>query len=394
MRKKIVLMTGGTETLDYFSRQLEIGFILLGYQTFLFDLQQEEESAEKLAHFAGISDTILVTFNFDGLCVETSLYDAAGNIFWDIRDIPCVNIVVDHPIFYPKLYEQLPRKYHEVSIDRSHMAYLQKYYPEVKSNIFLPLGGTALHPGKSYPSVEEREIDVLFTGNYTPKEQFEQYIHRNGEEYATFYLGILNELIGHPALQDDLVMEKHLKREFPEATNTELRTTMSNMLFIDTYIRNYFRAKVIQTLVDAKIHVHCIGHGWNLLECKHKEYLSYEKNQYSLACLERMNASKISINVMPWFKDGAHDRVFNAMANGSVCITDHSKYLDEILTDGENVIFYDLEHLEELPDKVRRILKQPDKMKTLSDNGFAFVQKSHTWIQRAKELHEKLLQNL
>lgn len=59
MRKKIVLMTGGTETLDYFSRQLEIGFHKLGYQTFLFDLQQEEESAEQLAHFAGFSDSTL-----------------------------------------------------------------------------------------------------------------------------------------------------------------------------------------------------------------------------------------------------------------------------------------------------------------------------------------------
>lgn len=394
MRKKIVLMTGGTETLDYFSRQLEIGFLSLGYRTFLFDLQEEEESAEKLAHFAGFSDTILVTFNFDGLHCETSLFDGFGRLFWDVRDIPCVNIVVDHPFYYPSLYENLPLHYYEVSIDRSHMAYLKKYYPEVKHNLFLPLAGTSLRPKQQYPLIKDREIDILFTGNFTPKEQFDQYIYRLGDEYAAFYLSILKELIQNPSLQDDLVMEQHLKEEFNDASNEELRTTMSNMIFIDTYIRNYFREKVIQTLVDAKIHVHCIGHGWHLLSCKHREYLSYEKNQYSLDCLERMTQAKLSVNVMPWFKDGAHDRVFNAMANGSISVTDHSRYLDEILTDNENVIFYDLKHLEELPDKICNLLSQPEKMQALSDNGFCLAQKSHTWIQRAQELHQKLLCHL
>lgn len=387
-------MTGGTETLDYFSRQLEIGFISLGYKTFLFDLEHEEESAEELAHFADFSDTILVTFNFDGLHCETSLYDGFGRLFWNIRDIPCVNIVVDHPFYYPTLYANLPQNYHEISIDRSHMTYIKKYYPEIHSNYFLPLGGTTLFEDGSYPSVDSRELDVLFTGNFTPKEQFEQYIYRLGDEYAKFYLDILDELLKKPDLQDDLVMEKYLRAEFPEATNEELRTTMSNMIFIDTYIRNYYREKVIQTLVDAKIPVHCIGHGWHLLDCKHPEYLSYEKNQYSLDCLKRMTNAKISINVMPWFKDGAHDRVFNAMANGSVCVTDHSAYLDETLTEGENVLFYELEHLEKLPGKIRSLLNSPDKMKTLSDNGYSLVQKSHTWIHRAKELHENLLSKL
>lgn len=391
MRKKIVLMTGGTETLDFFSRQLEIGFSELGYQTFLFDLMQEEESAEKLAHFIGFRDTILVTFNFDGLHCETSLYDGFGRLFWDVHNIPCVNIVVDHPFYYPELYANLPKNYHEISIDRSHMTYVRKYYSEITSNHFLPLGGTALYPDKNYPSIDTREIDVLFTGNFAPKEQFEEYIYRLGDEYAQFYLAIINELLENPELQDDLVMEEHLKTEFPNATKEELRTTMSNMIFIDTYIRNHFREKVIRTLVDAKIHVHCIGHNWHLLPCQHPEYLSYEKNQYSLDCLERMANAKISLNVMPWFKDGAHDRVFNAMANGSVSVTDHSKYLDETLTEGANAVFYELEHLEALPDKINSLLNHPDKMKTLSDNGYSLVQKSHTWIHRAKELHKELL---
>ena len=274
------------------------------------------------------------------------------------------------------------------------MRYLKKYYPEVKNNLFLPLGGTTLYPEGNYPCPADRPIPVLFTGNFTPKEQFEQYINRLGKEYADFYYGILEELLAKPSLPDDFVMEKHLKREFPDAAPEELRTTMSNMIFIDTYIRNHFREKVIQTLVDAKIPVHCVGHGWQLLPCKHPEYLTYEQNQLSLPCLRRMTEAKISINVMPWFKDGAHDRVFNAMLNGSVAVTDHSSYLDEALTNHENVIFYDLAHLEELPDKTRHLLNSPEKQKALSDNGYRLAKESHTWLQRAKQLHNTLLCSL
>ena len=38
MRHKIVLMTGWTETLEFFSLQLKKGFEALGYKTFLYDI--------------------------------------------------------------------------------------------------------------------------------------------------------------------------------------------------------------------------------------------------------------------------------------------------------------------------------------------------------------------
>ena len=143
MRKKIILMVHGTETLDYFSRQLEIGFQKLGYQTYLFDQENEEESAQELSQFAGFSDAILVTFNFDGVHYETSLFDGEGRRFWDIRNIPCVNIAVDHPFYYPELFAIQGNDFHEVSIDRCHKKYMNTYYPELESSIFLPLGGTS-----------------------------------------------------------------------------------------------------------------------------------------------------------------------------------------------------------------------------------------------------------
>lgn len=393
MRKKIVLMTGGTETLDYFSRQLDTAFQSLGYKTFLFDQTQEEESAEALNQFIEASDTILVTFNFDGIHYDTSLFDHNGQLIWDKYNVPCVNIAVDHPFYYPTILAIQNENFYAVSIDRYHMQYMDNYYPKLHNSLFLPLGGTSLTPNGNYKPLSERTYDVVFTGNFTPKETFLCHINRHGEEYAAFYQSILDELLENPDLPDDLVMEKHLLREFPEATKDEIKETISNMIFIDTYIRFYYREKTVQLLVDNGIHVHCIGHGWDKLVCAHPENLTYEKNQYSLACLERMADARLSLNIMPWFKDGAHDRVFNAMANGSVCITDHSKYLDEILEDNENVIFYDLKHLDELPKKIKALLANPSKMENISKKGYKLAMKHHTWASRANTLHEELLKH-
>lgn len=391
MRHKIVLMTGGTETLGYFSYQLKAGFEALGYKTFMFDQTMEEESAEALYKFANSYDTILVTFNFDGIHYETSLFDVNGISIWNKRKIPCVNIVVDHPFFYPELYDIVPDIFYEISIDRYHAKYMKKFYPELKCGPFLPLGGTSLYPDGNFPDINSRPIDVIFTGNYTPPGEFDQYIMRNGEEYAIFYNEIIDDLLSNPDQPDDAVIERHILKEIPDADNRQLRKTIPNLIFIDTYIRFHFRGEVIRMLVDNGIKVHCIGSGWNKLCCRHPENLTFTPGILSKGCLEAIAQSKLSLNVMPWFKDGAHDRIFNSMLNGAVCVTDHSRYLDEILTPNKNIVFYDLKQLEMLPFIVDGLLNDQMHMEQIQKDAFEYAIRNHTWYERAKTLHNELL---
>lgn len=394
MRHKIVLMVGGTETLEYFSRQLKEGFESLGYKIFLFDQTMEEESAEALYQFADSYDTILVTFNFDGIHCETSLFDINGILIWNKRKIPCVNIVVDHPFYYPELYKIIPDIFYNICIDRYHVKYMKKFYPDIKCGPFLPLGGTSLYSNGNFLDIDSRPYDIVFTGNYTPPEEFDQYIMRNGDEYADFYNGIIDDLIAMPDNTSESIIERHILKEIPETTNSQLRETFPNMIFIDTYIRFYFRGEVVKSLVDNGIKVHCVGEGWDRLCCRHPENLTYTTGIMSHGCLEYISQSKLSLNVMPWFKDGAHDRIFNSMLNGAVCLTDHSKYLDEILTPNKNVVFYDLKQIEMLPFIVNSILSDKDHMRHIQQEAFEYAVKNHSWHQRAKKLHNELLKFL
>ena len=129
------------------------------------------------------------------------------------------------------------------------------------------------------------------------------------------------------------------------------------------------------------------GDGWDRLPCRHEENLILMNNLDSAGCLKKLCQAKISLNVMPWFRDGAHDRVFNSMLNGALCLTDSSVYLDEILEDGENCRIYSAARTEELPDMVSALLSNPPKLQELIDNGYEMARAAHTWEHRAAVLH-------
>ena len=412
MIKRIVMMEGGVETLSYFSHQMAGEFQKLGYAVFFYDLKQEESSAGKLRKFIRPRETVLVTFNFQGLEKEAGVYREGIGYLWDTYHIPCYNIAADHPYFYDDRLKDLPEKYRHISIDRRQKAYFEEFYPEYVSRGFLPLAGTGLRQGEDEAktgkagaqgtAVETEEAgaqgdaeqaapcyDVILTGNYTKLSFFEPYINWINEEYAAFYRGIIDDLLEHPACTVEEVALAHCEREMGKEPNDQLRIALHKMIFIDLYVRNYWRGKAVRTLVNAGIPVHVVGKGWEELEdVRHSECLKLHPQTDSVTCLEMLADAKVSLNVMPWFKDGAHDRVFNSILNGAVCVTDPSCYLEEELHEGEGVCYVALQDMDALPEKVKDLLQNDSGRNEIVRRGRAIVEQKHTWAERAKTLAE------
>ncbi|MDD6056934.1 MAG: glycosyltransferase [Clostridiales bacterium] len=381
--ERIVMVAGGVETLEYFAREMEKHFKEQGYAVFFFDLRQEEKSAKKLRKFLKPRKTALITFNFQGLEKEAGVYKEGVGYIWDTYQIPCYNIVADHPYFYHERLADLPKKYYHISIDRRHQEYFRQFYPEYTDRGFLPLAGSR------YEGEDEEgrsAADVLFTGNYTELPFFEPYIHWINDEYAAFYQGIIDALLKSPHRTVEEVALEHCHREMGENTAEDLRIAMSKMIFIDMYVRNYWRGEVVRTLVDAGIPVEVVGKGWEKLACAHPENLILHPQTDSGSCLNMLSRAKLSLNVMPWFKDGAHDRVFNSIVNGAVCISDGSKYLCEELREGEGICYYRLEQLEALPQMVRRLLADSEQRSRIVHAGRTKIEERHLWRHRARTL--------
>ena len=99
-----------------------------------------------------------------------------------------------------------------------------------------------------------------------------------------------------------------------------------------------------------------------------------------------MRDAKIALNVMPWFKDGVHDRIFTAMLQKAVALTDDSKYLREQFTDGEDIVYFSLEEREHLPDIIRMLLRDEEKLMRIAENGYRQACEKNTWRVRTQEL--------
>lgn len=391
MIRRLVMFTNGIETLWYFSVKMGATFEKLGYEVFYFDQCKEYDSLSKLMAFTVPGITAAVSFNFEGCSGESYLTDAKGINFFEARNIPFINIVVDHPFYYHKFVPYLPKDYQQISIDREHERYLKKYFPEIKRGPFLPLAGTSLWKKDTLPSWDERPYDVVFTGNYTPPGNFDKVIRRINDEYTRFYMGIIQDFIEHPHMEMTEGIVKHLRNEVEDITEEGIKENLPNMIMIDLYVRHYFRGEVVKTLVDAGLKVACFGAGWDLLDCRHPENIINGRLQDSYGCLKAISQAKISLNVMPWFKEGAHDRVFNSMLNGAVCFTDWSLYFEENMKVGEDLCIYELDKLEELPERIKLLLGDREKWEHIQQTAYETAAESHTWAHRARRIHEEIL---
>ncbi len=396
--KRIVMVVGGVETLEYFSYQMGKTFAQMGYLVFYYDLKDEKTSAKRLRKFIRTGETALVTFNFEGLEKEIGVYKEGIGYVWDEYRIPCYNIAADHPYYYHDRLADLPKGYHHISIDRFQEQYFKEFYPEFHHLGFLPLAGTELSEqaelleqtalSEVQADGQERPIDVIMTGNYTPPSFCEKHIHWINEEYAAFYQGIIDDLIANPYKTVEEAEVFACEREMGYTPYDEIRIAMHRMIFIDLYVRNYWRGEAVKALTDAGIKVDVFGKGWEELDCKKPENLRMHPQTTSLVCLQQIRRAKISLNVMPWFKDGAHDRVFNSILNGAVCVSDRSKYLCEELKETEGVCYYDLEKIEELPHIVKELLQNESRRQVIVEKGIEKVREKHTWESRAKQIVE------
>lgn len=413
MSKCVIMFKGGVETQEYFSIEMSHAFEAEGYYVYWFDLVVSEYSTTLLQSFLERSlkskhftEIIAFTFNFNGIAGEDGLYSNSfqeGNL-WDEYAIVVYNMVVDHPLYYHKYLDLRPQKYVQMSIDKNHINYMKRFFPEVNASsafheknekigkeddwYFLPLGGTGInihgevYPNERYIPIHKRPIDIIFTGNYTPIERFDQYLAQMDYDSKMFFKELLKESIKKPDELIENLVEQKLIRENVSFNQTELKNLMPNLMYVDLSVRFYYRAKTIMQLADSGLKVHIYGAGWKMLECTHPENIITAGNVDSQTCLDKISQSKLSINVMPWFKDGAHDRVFNSMLNGAVVLSDTSKYLKECFVDKSEILFFELQDIEHVGEIAREYLLDLDKLQEIADRAYNICIEKHTWKER------------
>lgn len=378
---KIIIFESATDSLRAFARQMAEGFREIGYQVLMADMQNEEKTREAVYAFAGHGDIAALFFNHAGMNLLTE--DKAS--IWNDLDADCYDYIVDHPMYYHAAIIFPIRHLTFLCVDEYHQKFIERFYPGKVRSFFLPLAGIRCQ--EPVIPFEERSMDILFTGAYLIDNNIEYHIRGLGEGLKQLWLECYELLCNQTYLTLEQGLERCLKKKGLELPEEDLRDTVRLFQDMDGMLRSRARAEVVRTLANAGVKVHIYGEGWQFLDCKQENLILHERIPFD-ETIPLIADARIVLNVMPWFKSGVHDRVYSAMLNGSVCLTDGSEYVDRTLTDGGEALLYSLEQLKELPDKVKHYLQQPDELKRIAERGYKYAKDTQTWQYRAKQLVE------
>ena len=359
----------------YFADSLMHELAALGYAITCFDNTKPLEQIEQFSgcHFDGIFD---FNSNLPRIMTDSDEY------FLDTIDGPFYDVILDHPLYHHDSLKIPLKDYHVICLDENHQHYIETNYPHIQSVDVLQMTGSGLSTPPA--PLAARKFDVLFTGTYTPLSEIIDVIDRS----PVFLRDNIHRLIDCMKRDPGLTMEDALTRL---AIDTKDEVILENFplhmqayFTVDSYLRAYYRQEVIRTLLDADIPILVCGHGWEDFSCRGIKNLQIGGSFAFQDTFRIMERSRILLNVMPLFKAGSHDRIYSSMLNGCVTVTDLSEWLTREFQD--ELVTYDLAHLDALPGLITDLLSDPQKMQEIAASGYTTATSCHTWKNRAKAL--------
>lgn len=399
----------------YFSKRISEELVKQGWQVDMIEIDEINEFKEKLVGSAYTLSWIDGSISKEIVTIEAfkdKTYDVVFEINVNSQELANCgfdyekmskatwHMILDHPLYHHSVLSVKRNHFHVICIDRKHAAYVKKYYPHVESVHFLPLGADAATKWIPY---EERKHKVLFTGTYTSSAQAKKEAYEVCSFKESFFEEMIQKLLDYPEYTQEQALLAIIKEKNPAITKEELDNIerdlpgmLHTQFYFDMYIRCILREELLIQILKSGIDVDVYGHNWELFSEYAKLLLPDEKSgkvvchgEVSYEKLSEVYAdSCIALNIMPWFKDGMHDRIPLAMINGCVAISDESPYLEESMQDGEQLLLYSLEEMDEVPELVHQILMDQRAASKIAAKGYAYAARHFTWKAYTKKLIE------
>ncbi len=316
-----------------------------------------------------------------------------GTFLVDLFECPFFDILVDAPYYHHNTLKEHATNLHVIVLDEGHVEYCKKYYQPLRSVSMACLLG----PVEKEIPYKARKIDVLFAGSLVDINEYRQKVHLDyGDRWqAAIYEKIIEVSIENPNMTTSQVIDMILKANSVQCNDSEWKSLMNYFgVYAEFYLRGYYREKIITGLINHGLNVHVVGEGWERLYCQAPENLKVHSG-VGFSEIARMTANaKVSLNVMPWFKDGMHDRIVSALMNGTVCVTDGSSYINSHFVDNEELLIYDLKKIEELPSRIEAILKDDERAQGIAKRGMKKALEDYSWNRIVEENILKYIEKL
>ena len=376
----LIFVKGALETMDYFTDQMVFACDSLRVNYYVINLGDEDSyTGEEFYGFIHKYDCVAFLFNNIGLGILCN-----GESLWDSFEIPVYDFIVDHPRFFSDWFEDPIKKLRVIVLDRNHERFIRRFFHKIKKVYFMPDGGTDVNGSIPY---ENRTIDVLYTGNCQKKIDSFPVVTFWEDRGAEFYRVCIDAMIQYPQLITEDVVDWYISNNISSPLNNENIRDLHILYapYIEEFVRRHFKQLAMRALDEAGIEVEVYGDNWNDNDYEYGKNIHFHDRVSSEACNKLACQAKICLNFMPWFKDGCSERVFNAMLNGSVCLSDRSGYLEGNYKDGKDIVFFDLNNPSQMVMDVKWLLQNPKAAEQIAFLGYEHAYHEDTWVCRMKK---------
>lgn len=371
----VLILREMSPILDYVAEQFSKAYRRIGFRVYEMNCWKIGEKGYDLFKLIREGLDRVIIFNNMGW----QSYWNGINI-WDYFHIPCINYVLDHPFYYFDMLNKAPEYGILACVDRSHVQYANRFYDRVKRSLYLPLAGEDLTEG-SFKKLKERRISVLSAVGCKVKVDY---------PFDDFSQDVIRLMQKDTNINLETVIEKKWQLLSENEQEMELKKVIEKYRWIDRYMKQWARELAIRVLVEAQIDVYVCGIGWDQTDIFTNPFFHWVGDIKQEECLRLMQDSKIVLNVMPWFREGLHDRVINAMLSGAVCVSENNQCMRECFEEGEDYIAFSLEQIQLLPELVIKVLNNMESYQKKVDLAYLKASQQHTWESRIVQLEETL----
>lgn len=352
-------------------------------QTEMHTLSDSPDSAlfDSLEELIGRSFDAMIDFNSE--LPRLKMED--GSYFLDQINAPFYNIILDHPLYHHDTLKQRITRFHILCLDENHKDYIEGCYPHISTAHVFPMTGEDIAP--SDPSYPKKHLDILFSGTYTDFRQIEDSIETCPSFLGTLTRQLISVMQSDPALTQEAALGQLLPSlEEAEIIEETFPLHMQACFLCDSYLRAWKREQLLLHLAKDNLPLTLCGNGWNKSPLAGFPQIRIIEDTPFMDTFSLFRQSKITLNLMPEFKRGAHDRIYSAMLNHSLCLTDASSYLTRQFQNRRELLFYDTQNLENLSNCIQNLLSSPELTEEISQTGYFCAKENHSWLARAVSL--------
>ncbi|WP_195962663.1 glycosyltransferase family protein [Clostridium tyrobutyricum] len=366
------------DALRLFAEELYKSFIKLKVETVVIDMTKKNW-IEVLENELRIGCNFVLAFNGIGSDLRIK-----NNSIYNVLGIPYIGIYVDHPIYHIERLSNNINKYIVTVVDKKHIDFLNNYFDKDKFLIkkFLPHGGIENKLGFNEKQFNFRNNNILFSGTYKGI-PVRQWLNIDNLFLKSFIEDVFNARTEFMSIEESV--DYVIKQRNMTIRNDILnKIKLYSIQYIDAYDKSKIRFDILKYVLECGINIDIYGNGsWNEISDSYTN-ANYKGDITMNDLIGLYSNYKVTLNDNNNFRNGSHERIFNAVSNGCQCITSKSSYYDKIFDKDKSIIKYSRNNFENLDINIKKAIK-PEAYYNIRETR-QYVLNNHLWINRAQEI--------